>query len=490
MRFLRQSLTGLFLASLTLGLLVYAAALVRDAVQVRMADEPRVPQNRERVFAVNTLMAQAGSVAPVLTAFGQIQSRRTLELRAAASGRLIDFAPEFEEGHKVAKDQLLVRIDPSQAQAELDRANSDMLDAEAEIREAVGAVSLARDDLAAAEEQAALYQRQFQRQLDLRKRGVGTDAASDTAELSASTARGTILARRKALAEAEARVDQARTTLARAEIARSEAQRLLSDTEVRAAFAGTLSAVSVIEGRLVSANEQLAQLIDTDALEVAFRVSTQQYARLLTEDGALDPARVTATLDVFGTNLVATGTLSREGAAVGEGQTGRQLFARLDRARGFKPGDFVTVSIDEAPLHSVIRLPSSALSAADEVLVLGADDRLEVMQVQLLRRQGDDVLVRAPSLEGRTVVAERTPLLGAGIKVRALQPPGAAPVADNAPAQPEMLELSDERRARLVAFVQGNGRMPDEAKQRILAQLGEPQVPAQVVQRLEARIGG
>lgn len=489
MRFLRQSLTGLFLASLTLGLLVYAGAIVRDAVQVRMADEPRMPQSRERVFAVNTVRAAAGTVVPVLTAFGQIQSRRTLELRAAASGRLIDLDPDFEEGGEVTKGQLLARVDPAEAQAELDRAESDVLDAEAETREAARALDLAKDDLAAAEEQARLYERQFQRQVDLKKMGAGTDTAADSAELSASTARGAVLTRRKSLAEAEARVDQAVTTLSRAEIARTEARRLLTDTEIRAGFDGTLSEVNVIEGRLVSANEQLAQLIDTKSLEVVFRVSTQQYTRLLDGDGRLRDAPVTVTLDVFGTNLIATGRLTRESPAVGAGQTGRQVFARLDAARGFKPGDFVTVSIEEAPLENVVRLPSSALSAANDVLVLGEDDRLEALEVQLLRRQGDDVLVRAIVLEGRDVVAERTPLLGAGIKVRALAPAGAAP--DPAPEpQTEMLELSEERRARLVAFVTGNGRMPDEAKQRILAQLSEPQVPAQVVERLEARIGG
>ncbi|PIL15550.1 hypothetical protein P775_25570 [Puniceibacterium antarcticum] len=489
MRFLRQSLTGLFLASLTLGLLVYAAALVGEAIQVRMADKPHVPQNRERVFAVNTVRAEAGAIAPGLTAFGRIQSSRSLELRAAATGRLIDFAPEFEEGGRVTEGQLLARVDPAEAQAELDRAQSDVLDGEAETREAARGLDLAQDDLASAAEQAELYERQFQRQVELKRMGAGTDTAADTAELSASTARGAVLTRRKALAEAEARVDQAVTTLSRAEIARSEAERQLKDTEIRAGFNGTLSAVSVIEGRLVSANEQLAQLIDAEALEVVFRVSTQQYTRLLDDDGRLRQSPVTVTLDVYGTDLVATGVLTREGAEVGEGQTGRQLFARLDAARGLKPGDFVTVTIDEAPLNNVVRLPSSALSAQGDVLVLGAEDRLEVLEVQLLRRQGDDVLVRAAALEGRDVVVERTPLLGAGIKVRALSPAGAAPVPE-ANATPAMLELSDERRARLIALVEGNGRMPDEAKQRILAQLGAPQVPAQVVERLEARIGG
>ena len=170
---------------------------------------------------------------------------------------------------------------------------------------------------------------------------------------------------------------------------------------------------------------------------------------------------------------------------VGEGQTGRLLFARLEAARGLKPGDFVTVEIEEPPLERVVRLPSSALDAGGRVLVLDAEERLEERPVTLLRRQGDDVLVRAPDLAGRSVVAERTPLLGAGIKVRALRPGAAA-----APEEPEMLELSAERRAKIRAFVEANARMPDEAKARILAQLEQEKVPAQVVRRIEERMGG
>jgi len=254
---------------------------------------------------------------------------------------------------------------------------------------------------------------------------------------------------------------------------------------ITADFSGTLADVSVVQGRLVSSNEQLARLIDADALEVAFRLSTQQFARLLDESGTLSDADVTVVLDVFGTNLTATGRLSRTGAAVGDGQTGRLVFATLDAAPGFKPGDFVTVRIEEPPLQQVARLPASALNAAEEVLVLAEDERLEVVPVTLLRRQGDDVLVRAEGLQGRDVVAQRTPLLGAGIKVRPLRESGEA-----APQEPDMLELTEERRARLTAFVEANTGMPAEARQRILNQLSQTSVPAQVVTRLESRMGG
>jgi hypothetical protein len=92
--------------------------------------------------------------------------------------------------------------------------------------------------------------------------------------------------------------------------------------------------------------------------------------------------------------------------------------------------------------------------------------------------------VRAPGLRDRQVVAERSPLLGAGIKVRPITADAAVP------EEQAMVELTEERRARLVAFVEGNQYMPKEAKARVLSQLSQPQVPVQTVERIEARMGG
>ena len=180
--------------------------------------------------------------------------------------------------------------------------------------------------------------------------------------------------------------------------------------------------------------------------------------------------------------------ISRESAAVGEGQTGRLLFARLENAAGFRPGDFVSVRIQEPPLERVVRLPSSAVDASGTVLVVGEEDRLEVADVQLLRREGDDVIVRARGLAGREVVAERTPLLGAGIRIRPVRRGAESGV--QAEPEPEMLSLDPERRARLVAFVEANQFMPADAKARVLAQLQQEMVPARIVERIESRMGG
>ena len=59
-----------------------------------------------------------------------------------------------------------------------------------------------------------------------------------------------------------------------------------------------------------------------------------------------------------------------------------------------------------------------------------------------------------------------------------------------APADNALVELTPERRAALVAFVEGNQAMPAETRARVLAKLRQEKVPAEVVQRIEARIGG
>ena len=142
--------------------------------------------------------------------------------------------------------------------------------------------------------------------------------------------------------------------------------------------------------------------------------------------------------------------------------------------------------MSEPPLAAVARVPASALGSDGTVLVLGAEDRLEALPVELMRRQGDDVLIRGAGLSGRQVVTGRTPLLGAGIRVRPLHQ-GAE--VTGAPV-PEMIELSQERRAKLVAAVEGSARLPEAAKERILATLAKTQVPAKLVDRIEARMGG
>ncbi|WOI55471.1 efflux RND transporter periplasmic adaptor subunit [Palleronia sp. LCG004] len=486
MRFFSRALSGLFLLALTIGLLSVAGGLLRGALEERAAREAPSREAREQVFAAPVRTLDPETIVPILDAFGQIASRRTLEVRASVGGRVIEMGENVEEGGSVAEGQLLFQIDPREADRALAVRAADLRDAEAALADAERSAGLSAEDVENARTQLELRRNAANRQRDLEGRGIGSTQALETAELAVAAADQALLSRRQSRADADAAVAQARTALERARIALSEAERARDDTEIRAAFDGILGDVTVVEGGLVSQNERLASLIDPDALEVGFRVSAGEYARLLDEAGHLTTRDVTVMLEAGGYTLSSPATITRESAQVGEGQTGRQIFARLVNPRGFRAGDFVLAAVEEPSLPGITRLPAGAVDSMGGVLVLGPEDRLLAENVEIVRRQGDDLLVRPGDLAGREVVTQRSPSLGAGIKVR---PQREAP-APEAEGVAEFLELSDERRARLVAFVEGNERMPQDAKERVLAQLRETRVPAGVVERIEGRMGG
>ena len=485
MRFLGRGLIGLLLFSLALGLLGLAGNTLKVAVQDRMNQEPRAQKARERTFAVKVVPAEVTSINPTLNAFGEIQSRKTLDLRMAASGQIQELSINFVEGGSVKSGELLVRLDDSDHQTAVDLAENNLIDAKNEVMESARNLSFSKEELAAAEEQEKLRLRALTRQKDLVERGVGTAAALENAELSASGATQAVLSRKAAVDQAKNRGAQADTRLVRAELALKDAKRKLEDTKLFAEFSGLLSGVSLVKGGIVSANERLGQLIDPEVLEVSFKISTQQYTRLLNDNGELLKAPVYVALTNTDQGLNAEGVIIRDSASVAKGQTGRQVYAKLTKSVGFKPGDFVAVKVEEPTLNWVVKLPSTALDASNNVLLLGEGERLEEAQVKLMRRQGNEVIVRSRDLSGKEIVAQRTPVLGAGIKVKAIRSG-----EENEVAEVEMLELTEERRAKLISAIETNGYIPKTVKERIIGQLTQPKVPADVVARIESRMGG
>ena len=481
MRFLARSLTGLFLLALTLALLGAAAILLGNAI--RSSLEPGGPARpaQERIVAANVVTLASAEMRPVLTAYGKVEARRTLDLRAKQSGSVVWVAEMFRNGLTVQAGEVLLRLDPKPAEEALALARANLAEATATAAQARAAVILARDDLTLAEAQQVLRRQALDRQRQIAERGAGSSQAVETAELALAAAEQAALSRRQALAQAEAAVEQAEVAVTRAGIALAEAERVLAETEIRAGLSGRVDGVTLLPGALIGANEVVGRIIDPAALDVAVRLSTAQFALLIGPDGGLDAAP--ASVGPRGL----TGRLDRASAAVGEGQTGRMVYVALDPSPAaqalLQPGDFVEVRIEEPPLADVARLPALAVGRNGTVLALGPDDRLEELPVEVLRRQGDDVLIRVGSLAGREVVMERSVLLGEGIRIRPIRP-GAEDRAK------DMVPLSPERRARLVALVQADEQMPDEVKMQLLQDLQAEAVPAETLERLEGRMGG
>ncbi|MEO0751842.1 MAG: efflux transporter periplasmic adaptor subunit, partial [Pseudomonadota bacterium] len=96
--------------ALSLGLLAYAGQGIVSAFQDRMAEENKAPDRQEREFVASMITAQTGTITPVLTAYGEVQSRRMLEIRAKTSGTLVELSESFENGGMVESGDLLAVV--------------------------------------------------------------------------------------------------------------------------------------------------------------------------------------------------------------------------------------------------------------------------------------------------------------------------------------------------------------------------------------------
>ncbi len=425
MRFMIRGLFGLFLAALTAALILAAVTVVTSALKKDDTGSGHGNGARERSFTVNVATVTPIKATPIIETFGEVISGRTLELRAASGGALVQMAQSFREGGVVRKGELLFQTDPATASANAQLSQAALEEAKAEISEAEEAFGLAGDELKAAEHQYALRQQVLTRQTSLRERGIGTETALETAALAASAAQQASLVKRQALANAKARINRAKIALSRSHINDDEATRVLAQTSVIAKFDGVLSDVTGDLGALVNSGERLARLIDPNALEVSFRISNIEFNHMSQSGQTINQAKVFVRFDGIDTEI--TATIDRVSAAVGEGQTGRELYASLDAAKvaTVRPGDFVSVRLEEPALDNVAILPATAVSATGEVLVLDQGDRLIAIKVSVLRKQGDQVIVAIGDLTGREVVLERAPQLGEGIKVEPRRADGA-----------------------------------------------------------------
>ena len=484
MRFMTRSLLGLAILALTLALLMTAAGNVWRAAEERAAEQGGSRGGAERVYAAAVKTMTLGSAEPVIRTFGEVASWRTLELRAASSGRIVSLSDRFREGAFVPANTVLVVVDPADAQTALDLAEAELSEAKSELRDAKTGLELAILEQEAAVEQIQMQQLILDRQSDLKDRGVGSETAVENAMMSLTSARQTELARRQSVATAESRISRAEIGLSRAAINREEALRRLRDTEIVAPFDGLLIDADAGEGRLLGANERIGLLIDPAALEVSFRVSNSQFSRLIDARGNVRPVEVKVTLDLGGAEVTASATLVRTAAEVGEGQTGRLAFATIDPATAglLRQGDFVSVEIAEPRLENVAVIPSTAATSSGGMLLLGEDDRLEAAEVTILRRQ-DATLIVTDVPEGREFVTKLAPHLGAGIKVKPSR-------EGTGFEEREMVRLDPARKAELIAAIEGNTRMPSQVRDRLLGQLQAEEIPAEVVARIESRIGG
>jgi multidrug efflux pump subunit AcrA (membrane-fusion protein) len=458
---------------------------------VTHAEKRERPPARERSYAVDVGILKAENVTPVVTAFGQIQTWNSLEIRAPAAGPISQISPNFRDGLTVKAGELLFRIDPENAERRVIDSKAALAQAKFELTEATLNRAHVAAELESAKSQTAVREQDLQRKQGLADKRLATAAVITDATLALSVSRQAERAKQTAVLAADGRIDKAKANVERAHLTLKDAEQSLRETTYRAPFTGRLTDVAATLGRRISQNEKLAALIDPDALEVSFQVANGDFGNLLDRTSAhkLMNLAVTATLDLPGAPITAHGTIDRT-AAVAASQSGRLVFAKLNASETsvMRPGDFVTVRIIEPALANVAVIPTAAATNDGRILLVGENGRLSQHQASIVRRQGDNLVVGNVPF-GRQFVRLYLPFLAPGVKVKAREKPdsGSAVVQSGSNVS-DGVTIDDEKRAAFVQLVKASSRMSEDRRQEILKELEKTTPSKAVIERLERRM--
>ena len=380
---------------------------------------------RELARTVSAVTVEHQDIRPEMRLFGAIVAGREVELRPLVAGRIIEINEAFADGGILRSGDLVLAIDPFDAQADVAEFRARVAEAKARLQEIAADLAAAGELLDHDREQRELARRDVER----RERLQGTAASSvkslDDSRLVLSLRGQQVIERRQSIDKLAAQAEQQQAVLDRWQVSLSRARRELAETRLMAPFDGYLVDTDAGVGKRVGLGDRVAQLIDANRLEARFHLSNSEYARLLasTDDGGY---RGRAAEVVWRIGAAAYGfkaVIDRVDGEIDAQSGGVDLYARIigHGADGvLRPGAFVEVSLDDRLYRDVVRLPESALhddGAGGHQVYVVVDDRLEARAVEVLLRGGNHTLLRGSLKDNERVVVTRLPEIGPGLLV-------------------------------------------------------------------------
>ncbi len=322
--------------------------------------------------AVEVVKVATASLPQTITAVGSLRSDESVTLRPEVAGRIS--AIQFQEGQRVTKGALLVRLDAAVTDAELQQARANLV----------------------------LAKSKFERAVDLARQSFISGQAKDEAENNYKVAQAAV-----ALVEAK-----------------------LAKTEIKAPFSGLIGLRVVSVGDYVKEGADLVNLESIDPLKVDFRVP-ETFLRQVQVGQAIEVALDALPGKVYDGKVIALNPLVD---AAGRAIVIRAQVKNQDAA--LRPGMFARVKLITRAEREALVLPEEALvpQGTDQFVFRIVDGKATRVKVETGQRRDGKVEVVRGVDKGDVVVTAGQQRLRDGAPVRVAGAGAGADAARNAQA--------------------------------------------------------
>ncbi len=406
-------------------IIVMALAVVIYKVKSRPPVEHEVlqfPVRTVEVIILKKLPFRARAIA-----YGNVEPAVLLEVKAEVSGKISYIHPLLKKGGSLAKDTLVLRIEPTifefsldQSEAGLAGSQSSLIQLEVEEKSTRRSLEIARKNL-----QVGLIE--LDRLHSIREKKLIAQSVVDTEEQKVLQLRQqvedlqgrlTSYASRKAVTKAQ--IKQSETRLA-------QSKDTLGRTEIRLPFDARIGEVSVDMGEFTTVGNILFEASGIEAVEIKAQLPIRQFRPLMIGrklifdmqnpadlQSALSKMQLEANVRLVGFDgNVARwkGELLRIGESIDPTRDMMDLVVTVNNPyEGIIPGErppllkgmYASVEFF-SPAQEMLVIPRKALHQG-RVYVAKENNQLEIRSVNILYKQGELVIVESGIEEGEKII--------------------------------------------------------------------------------------
>ena len=385
--------------AIVLGSLLVVVVLVGSRPPVEN-NPPVVPPPLVRVTT-----AKLDTLQLTVRSQGAVVPRTESALSAETDGQIVHVSPSFVPGGFFERDELLVRLDPRDAELAVTRAAADTARFATALQIEEEEASLARDEW----------------------RQLGSGAPMP-------------------LVLREPQVAQARANLEASIAALKQAKLNLERTEIRAPYAGRIRKKNVDVGQFARRGDPLATIYAINYAEVRLPVPDEQLAyfdipmQFRGETALATGPAVVISAEFAGREHRWNGRVVRMEGEIDPLSRMVYAVARVQNpyGRGGNPdrpplgiGMFIEAEIQGHRYEDLVVLPRTAMHGENRVAIVDEENRLRFRMVEVLRTESERILVRSGIAAGERVCLSALETPVEGMEVRVLDDEPTRPVVQD-----------------------------------------------------------
>lgn len=393
-------------------LLVLSAAVA--AVWLLGAPEKRQKKKASApaAVAVSVITPEANTGPLSLTTSGVAIPYREVVLAARVDGEVIEKSDSLSPGHVVHEDQLLVRIDATDYDLQVEQWTSEV----AKVGHELARLAIDRDNtqqlVDVGTDVVAVRQRLIGRLEKLRNVSAASVSEQDIAELARLTAQQQLTVQQNALNTYETQKLALNTSLELARLQLRQAETNVRRTTILAPFSGVVIANHVEQNSYIEAGDPVATIEDTSQIEVRASLRREDLAFLQGGTYELPQVPVTVRYDHAGQIYCWSGVLSRQdGLGIDERTRTMPVRIRVPAPAHGRPacdenaapsltllrGMFVEVELHCPPRQPLVRVPESVIRPGKQLWIM-REGKLHIEPIRIAHVSNGTALIDSDSI--------------------------------------------------------------------------------------------